>query len=72
MRSICDAWRQYKSHVKGKHYFKYKNDDERIANKPEKIPLEEFKVLLQYWGDEEVQVCIFPFIIGILFISVNN
>lgn len=69
MMTICDAWRPKKSRVKGKNYYKYDNDAERIKNKHVKIPLEEFKVLLQYWGDEEVQVCIFDFIIGILFLS---
>lgn len=69
LRTICDAWRQYKSRAKGRYYYKYKTDEERIAKRPTKIPLEEFKVLLQYWGDEEVQVCKFKLTTHILFVN---
>lgn len=56
MRTIDDAWRRHKCRTKLKHYNGYTNDEDRIANKPAKIPLEEFKALLEYWGDEHVQV----------------
>lgn len=55
MRTIGDSWRVRKSRVKRKHYSKYDNDNDRIKNKPDNIPLEEFKVLLKYWGDKKVQ-----------------
>lgn len=55
MWGILDAWRGYKSRVKKAHYTAYKTDEERIKNRPDGIPLAEFKLLLMYWGDEDVQ-----------------
>lgn len=55
LKTLDDNWRVYKSRVKSKHYNKYKNDEERIRNKPATIPLEQFKVLMKYWSDEAIQ-----------------
>ncbi|WOH08825.1 hypothetical protein DCAR_0728275 [Daucus carota subsp. sativus] len=55
LRTIGSLWRLHKARIKKDHYFKYDNDDDRLKNKPEVIPVEEFKVLLNYWADEEVQ-----------------
>nr|XP_017228538.1 PREDICTED: uncharacterized protein LOC108203844 [Daucus carota subsp. sativus] len=53
--TLNDAWRVYKSRVKAKHYNAFITDEERIEKRPDDIPLEDFKMLLKYWGDEEVQ-----------------
>ncbi|KAL6582411.1 hypothetical protein OROMI_006425 [Orobanche minor] len=53
--TLNDAWRGYKSRTKGKYYSRLKTEEEIIAEKPEEIPTEDFKILLKYWGDEEVQ-----------------
>lgn len=42
--------------MKGKWYSSEKTLEEMIKERPEDIPLEDFKMLLKYWGDEEVQV----------------
>ncbi|XP_063948192.1 protein PAF1 homolog [Daucus carota subsp. sativus] len=55
LRTIGSLWRLHKTRIKKDHYFKYDNDDDRLKNKPEVIPVEELKVLLNYWADEEVQ-----------------
>ncbi|KAL6582650.1 hypothetical protein OROMI_004728 [Orobanche minor] len=55
MRTICDLWRLHKSRTKARYYLSKDNDEDRIANKPDKIPLEEFKALLVYWADEHTQ-----------------
>lgn len=55
-KTLNDAWRVHKSRMKAKHYKSYNTDDERIENRPADISLEDFKMLLKYWGDEEVQV----------------
>ncbi|KAK1369770.1 hypothetical protein POM88_035862 [Heracleum sosnowskyi] len=55
MKTIQTAWKGYKSRTKRDHYTPYATDDERLQNKPEEIPLEEFKLLLNYWGDPDVQ-----------------
>ncbi|KAL6520000.1 hypothetical protein OROHE_017143 [Orobanche hederae] len=40
----------YKSRTKGKYYSSLKTEEEMIAEKPEEIPTEDFKILLKYWG----------------------
>nr|XP_017233268.1 PREDICTED: uncharacterized protein LOC108207323 [Daucus carota subsp. sativus] len=55
LRTIGALWRLHKARIKTDHYHKYDNDDDRLKNRPDVIPVEEFKVLLNYWGDEEVQ-----------------
>ncbi|KAK1386249.1 hypothetical protein POM88_023984 [Heracleum sosnowskyi] len=30
-------------------------DEERLEHRPRNIPLQDFKILLKYWGDEDVQ-----------------
>ncbi|WCJ37370.1 hypothetical protein M5689_018515 [Euphorbia peplus] len=56
MKTMKDAWKLYKCHTKALHYTCYATDEERIQNRPDDIPLEEFKVLLKYWSNEKVQV----------------
>ncbi|WOG86504.1 hypothetical protein DCAR_0205715 [Daucus carota subsp. sativus] len=53
--TLNDSWRVYKSRVKKKYYSRFESDKKRLENKPEDIPLEDFKQLLNYWADEEVQ-----------------
>ena len=55
LKTICDAWRMYKSRFKAEYYTKYDNDEERLKRRPQSIPLEKFKILLQYWGDEKIK-----------------
>lgn len=42
--------------MKAAYYTKYHTDEDRIAHRPNVIPLEDFKLLVKYWGDEAVQV----------------
>lgn len=56
IKTICDLWRLHKSRIKAKHYTAYTNDVDRIANKPDIIPLDEFNDLLLYWANEHTQV----------------
>ncbi|XP_074327674.1 uncharacterized protein LOC141665584 [Apium graveolens] len=51
-------WRAYKCRVKKDHYLKYKTDEERIEYRPDEIPLDDFKLLMMYWADEEVQALV--------------
>ena len=45
----------HKSRFKAEYYSKYDNDEERLRNRPQSIPLEKFKILLQYWGHEKIK-----------------
>lgn len=55
LKGICENWRVYKSRFKAQYYSKYETDEERIRNRSQRVPLEQFKMLLQYWGDEDVK-----------------
>lgn len=50
------SWKLHKSRFKSKYYTSCETDAERLEKRPEEISLEDFKVLLAYWGDEEVKV----------------
>lgn len=50
------AWKLHKARMKQKFYSRYESDEERLENRTERIPLEDFKMLLKYWGDESVKV----------------
>lgn len=54
--TLSVAWKLHKARVKKAYYTKYDNDEQRLENKPDRVPLEDFKMLLKYWGDESVQV----------------
>ncbi|KAL8121024.1 hypothetical protein AgCh_017982 [Apium graveolens] len=55
LKTIQHAWRGNKSRTKCAHYLAFATDEERLANKPIDIPAEDFKVLLKYWEDPEIQ-----------------
>lgn len=42
--------------MKTKHYTQHATDKERMENRPKDIPLEDFEMLVKYWGDESVKV----------------
>lgn len=62
---MADQFRTYKSRVKATHYTAYASDEERLKNRPREIPLADFKILLNYWADEKVQVIILLLIMSV-------
>ncbi|KAL8089227.1 hypothetical protein AgCh_038856 [Apium graveolens] len=52
---IRAAWKGYKCRIKAAHYTAYTNDDNRLQSRPDDIPLERFKMLLEYRNDDSVQ-----------------
>ena len=56
IETIHSSWKTYKSRTKAGHFTAYENDEMRLANRPDDIPLETFKMLLEYWNDESVKV----------------
>lgn len=50
--TLNSSWKLHKSRFKSKYA-------ERLEKRPEEISLEDFKVLLAYWGDEEVKVLLY-------------
>lgn len=61
LQTIQSSWRTRKSRIKKAHYLAFQTDEERIENRPDEIPLESFKMLLEYWNDESVQVFLFKY-----------
>lgn len=59
IETIHSSWKTYKSRTKAGHFTAYENDEMRLENRPDDIPLETFKMLLDYWNDESIQVCLY-------------
>lgn len=55
-KTIQASWRRYKSTIKKAHYKAFESDEERLEKRPDEIPLESFKMLLEYWNDDTIQV----------------
>ncbi|KAK1395382.1 hypothetical protein POM88_014438 [Heracleum sosnowskyi] len=54
-KSMSDHFRSYKSRIKRDYYNTYPTDEERLSHRPEEVSLSDWKILLNYWGDEKVQ-----------------
>lgn len=61
LQTIQSSWRTRKSRIKKTHYLTFQTNEERIENRPDEIPLESFKMLLEYWNDESIQVFLFKY-----------
>ncbi|XP_063940112.1 uncharacterized protein LOC108225480 isoform X2 [Daucus carota subsp. sativus] len=55
IETIHASWRGYKCRTKAAHYTAFETDEIRLQNRPDDIPLERFKLLLEYWNDESIQ-----------------
>jgi hypothetical protein len=53
---VNDGWRRYKWLIKRTHFSPYKTMRERLKNRPQDVPEEDFRILLEYWKDEKTQV----------------
>ena len=53
---MSDLFRSCKCRLKRDYYRKYTTDEERLENRPREVSLAEWKILLKYWGHEEIQV----------------
>ncbi|WJX49359.1 hypothetical protein P8452_35805 [Trifolium repens] len=52
---INDAWRRYKCSIKRNHFTKYENMRERLKNRPDNIPEDHFRKLMNYWSFDIIQ-----------------
>ncbi|KAM7266167.1 hypothetical protein ACFE04_019551 [Oxalis oulophora] len=55
LRIINDAWRKHKHTIKKKYFDPFKNTKERLKTPPTCIPLDHFKVLINFWRLEKIQ-----------------
>ncbi|WOH00508.1 hypothetical protein DCAR_0519873 [Daucus carota subsp. sativus] len=67
--TLSVAWKLHKARVKKAYYTKYDNDEERLENRPDRVPLEDFKMLLKYWGDAKGIYCATYYIVLLFFLS---
>ncbi|KAK1380787.1 hypothetical protein POM88_027531 [Heracleum sosnowskyi] len=54
-KSMSDHFRSYKSRIKRDYYNTYPTDEERLSHRPGEVSLSDWKILLNYWGDEKVR-----------------
>ncbi|GAB4833278.1 hypothetical protein Ancab_039946 [Ancistrocladus abbreviatus] len=52
LSTIRECWKCYKCRLREKYYEKYPNDKVRLRNRPDTIPIDQFRALLKYWGSE--------------------
>ncbi|XP_019260439.1 PREDICTED: uncharacterized protein LOC109238428 [Nicotiana attenuata] len=50
-----DAWRRHKRNIKMKYFNKNATDEDMLQNRPNEIPEVQFRQLIEYWKDSDVQ-----------------
>lgn len=56
MKSVGKKWRDWKQEIKRTAYDIYDNDADRLANCPNRVDPDQWRVLVQYWGSENAMV----------------
>ena len=56
LNTMRDQFRTHKARIKRDYYTKFKTDDERMKHRPRDVPLKDFRILLDYWGDDNIKV----------------
>ncbi|XP_019256819.1 PREDICTED: uncharacterized protein LOC109235239 [Nicotiana attenuata] len=55
MTGLRDAWRRHKRNIKMKYFNKNATDEDMLQNHPNEIPEVQFRQLIEYWKDSDVQ-----------------
>ncbi|XP_020088912.1 uncharacterized protein LOC109710609 [Ananas comosus] len=55
LRSLGKKWKDYKCELKGEYYLKYKNVDDVLEHKPERVPRDQWTSLVSFWNSEKVK-----------------
>nr|CAD1842637.1 unnamed protein product [Ananas comosus var. bracteatus] len=50
-----EKWKDYKCHLKSEYYLKYKNVDDLLENRPERVPRDQWTTLVSFWNSEKVK-----------------
>ncbi|XP_072078120.1 uncharacterized protein [Arachis hypogaea] len=56
MTGVREAWKGYKTRIKGKHFEIYNNIEDMLKNRPLDIPEVQFRKLIAYWSIPSVKV----------------
>ncbi|KAH7864419.1 hypothetical protein Vadar_029394 [Vaccinium darrowii] len=57
LRSVGRKWNYWKDTVKRKYYNRYSTDEERLANCPDRVDPNQWKILVAFWGSEAAKEC---------------
>ncbi|XP_015969880.1 uncharacterized protein LOC107493291 [Arachis duranensis] len=55
MTGVREAWKGYKTRIKGKHFERYNNIEDMLKNRPLDIPEVQFQKLIAYWSIPSVK-----------------
>ncbi|XP_025644858.1 uncharacterized protein [Arachis hypogaea] len=55
MTGVREAWKGYKTRIKGKHFEIYNNIEDMLKNRPLDIPEVQFRKLIAYWSIPSVK-----------------
>ncbi|KAL7223194.1 hypothetical protein ACSBR1_024791 [Camellia fascicularis] len=56
LMSVGKKWKDWKDQLKRKHFNKYKTNEERLANCPDRMDPSQWKILVQFWNSLEAQM----------------
>jgi len=56
MTGLRDAWKRHKRNIKKKYFDKNATIEQMLQIRPNEIPEVQFRQLIEYWDNEDVQV----------------
>ena len=56
MKSVSKKWKDWKSAIKRRGYDRYRTNEERLANCPDRVEEDQWRALVYYWDTAEAQV----------------
>lgn len=58
MNALGKKWKDWKVVLKHERYDVHETDEERLANRDFRVPEEQWKLLVAYWGTEKAKVAL--------------
>ncbi|KAK9286630.1 hypothetical protein L1049_015030 [Liquidambar formosana] len=55
LQSLGKKWKDWKSQLKAKHYYPHQTDEERLADRDERVLPDQWAILIAFWNSEEGQ-----------------
>lgn len=56
MQALGKKWKDWKGILKHERYDVHETDEERLADRDPRVPEEQWKLLVAYWGTEKAKV----------------
>ncbi|KAI8532465.1 hypothetical protein RHMOL_Rhmol11G0216400 [Rhododendron molle] len=61
LSSVGKKWRDWKDELKKDHYDFYDNDEDCLANCPDRVDADQWSILVKFWGTQAAKVLGFVF-----------